>query len=48
MHAIKATTQSRYAIYAALPARRSRNLIPHTIAIAAAFSFVAALIIGAI
>ncbi|MBB4189161.1 hypothetical protein [Sinorhizobium terangae] len=49
MHAIKATTQSRYTIYSALPARRSRgNLIPHTVAIAAAFTFLAALIIGAI
>ena len=49
MHAIKATAQSRYTIYAAQPARRVRgNLIPHTIAIAAAFSFLSALIIGAI
>ncbi|MCA1442591.1 hypothetical protein I6F07_20690 [Ensifer sp. IC4062] len=49
MHAIQATTQSRYPIYEALPARRARrNLLPHTVAIAAAFSFVAALIIGAI
>lgn len=49
MNAIKATTQSRYTIYAAQPARRARgNLIPHTIAIAAAFSFLSALIVGAI
>ncbi|WP_331371993.1 hypothetical protein [Sinorhizobium chiapasense] len=48
MNATKAA-RSRYAIYAAPPARRSSvNLIPHTIAFAAAFSFVTALIIGAI
>ncbi|MCZ4091771.1 hypothetical protein [Sinorhizobium psoraleae] len=49
MNAIKATTQSRYTIYTAQPARRARgNLIPHTVAIAAAFGFLSALIIGAI
>ncbi|MDK1489890.1 hypothetical protein QN219_07455 [Sinorhizobium sp. 7-81] len=48
MNATRAT-QSRHVIYAAPPARRSPvNLIPHTIAFAAAFSFVSALIIGAI
>jgi hypothetical protein len=48
MNATKAMTQPRYAIYAAQPIRRRPvNLIPHSIAIVAAFSFISALVIGA-
>jgi hypothetical protein len=41
--------QSRYALYASAPPRRSVvHLVPHAIAIAAAFSFVSAIVIGAL
>ncbi|WP_026618149.1 hypothetical protein [Ensifer aridi] len=49
MNATKAMTQSRYTVYRPQPARRpSAKLIPHSIAVAAAFCFVCALVIGAI
>ena len=49
MNATKAMPQSRYGIYQAQMARRlSAKLIPHSIAVAAAFSFICALVIGAI
>ncbi|ASY57582.1 hypothetical protein [Sinorhizobium sp. CCBAU 05631] len=49
MNPTKAMTHSRYAFHVAQPTRRlPANLVPHTIAIVAAFSFVSALIIGAI
>ncbi|WP_026618688.1 hypothetical protein M728_002477 [Ensifer sp. WSM1721] len=49
MNATKAMTQARYTVYQAQPSRRSpANLIPHSIAVAAAFCFICALVIGAI
>ena len=49
MNPTKAMTHSRYPFHVAQPARRMPvNLIPHSIAIVAAFSFVSALVIGAI
>jgi hypothetical protein len=41
--------QSRYALYAPAPQRRSVvHLVPHAIAIVAAFSFVSAIVVGAL
>ncbi|WP_082909608.1 hypothetical protein [Sinorhizobium glycinis] len=49
MNATKAMTHSRYALHVAQPTRRLPvNLIPHSIAIVAAFSFLSAVVIGAI
>ena len=49
MNPTKAMTHSRYAFQMAQPTRRLPvNLIPHSIAIVAAFSFISALVIGAI
>ncbi|WOS61906.1 hypothetical protein [Sinorhizobium fredii] len=49
MNATKAMTQPRYALHVARPTRHLPvNLIPHSIAIVAAFSFISALVIGAI
>ncbi|WP_167354085.1 hypothetical protein [Sinorhizobium saheli] len=45
MNASKAMTRSRYTAYSS---RGARNLIPHSIAIAAAFAFVSALVLGAL
>ncbi|MBD9648294.1 hypothetical protein JVX98_26390 [Ensifer sp. PDNC004] len=48
MNASRPMIQSRYALYASAPARRSFvHLVPHAIAIAAAFSFVSAVVVGA-
>lgn len=48
MNASRPMIQSRYALYAAAPQRRSLvHLIPHAIAIVAAFSFVSAIVVGA-
>lgn len=47
MNATKAMTRSRYPTYAA-ERRAPVNLIPHSIAVVAAFAFVSALVIGAI
>ncbi|WEX76740.1 hypothetical protein PYH37_005069 [Sinorhizobium numidicum] len=50
MNAAKPMSQSRYTTYGAPSERRllSRRLIPHTIALAAAFSFISALVLGAL
>jgi hypothetical protein len=49
MNATKAMTHSRYAFHVTQSTRcLPVNLIPHTIAIVAAFSFLSAVVIGAI
>ncbi|MBP2239233.1 hypothetical protein J2Z31_005774 [Sinorhizobium kostiense] len=49
MSASKAIIQSRISLHAAGPIRRpSAALVPHSLAILAAFAFVSALVIGAI
>jgi hypothetical protein len=49
MNATKAMTQSRYTVHPARTTRRlPANFVPHSIAVAAAFGFVCALVIGAI
>ncbi|KSV79511.1 hypothetical protein N184_14805 [Sinorhizobium sp. GL28] len=48
MNASRPMVQSRYAAYASAPQRRSFvHLVPHAIAIVAAFSFVSAVVVGA-
>lgn len=48
MNAAKPMIQSRYAVFGATPQRRSHvHLVPHAIAIVAAFSFVSAVVAGA-
>ncbi|EHK79739.1 hypothetical protein SM0020_01580 [Sinorhizobium meliloti CCNWSX0020] len=48
MNATKAMTQSRYTVYGARPARRpTARHFTHAIAVAAAFTFICALLIGA-
>jgi hypothetical protein len=48
MNAAKPMIQSRYALYGTTSQRRSHvHLVPHAIAIVAAFSFVSAVVVGA-